>query len=125
MVVDYLGDNDMKVTALASGADIARVIGQQMIDLLILDLKMPGQNGMDIARRIRAESNMPIIMLTGCGRLPDEAVFAARTAGAHSRPVAQVARQRNGGGWVGENTRLPLRRLGIECPGTAPQVTAG
>src|SRR5688572_31800630 len=35
MVVDYLGDNEMKVTALASGGDIARVTGQQMIDLLI------------------------------------------------------------------------------------------
>jgi len=66
MVADYLGDNDMKVTALASGNDIARVTGQQMIDLLILDLKMPGENGMEIARRIRAESSMPIIMLTGC-----------------------------------------------------------
>ncbi len=66
MVVDYLGDNEIKVTALASGADIARVTGQQMIDLLILDLKLPGESGMDIARRIRADSNMPIIMLTGC-----------------------------------------------------------
>ena len=66
MVVDYLGDNEMQVTALASGNDIARVTAQKMIDLLILDLKLPGENGMDIARRIRADSNMPIIMLTGC-----------------------------------------------------------
>src|SRR5688572_19419393 len=66
MVVDYLGDNDMRVTALANGGDIARVTGQQMIDLLILDLRLPGENGMEIARRIRAESSMPIIMLTGC-----------------------------------------------------------
>jgi DNA-binding response OmpR family regulator len=62
-----------------------------MIDLLILDLKLPGENGMEIARRIRAESSMPIIMLTdarrkrsghgagaGRGRLPDETLFAAR-----------------------------------------------
>jgi DNA-binding response OmpR family regulator len=66
MVVDYLGDNEIQVTALASGSDIARVTGQKMIDLLILDLKLPGENGMDIARRVRADSNMPIIMLTGC-----------------------------------------------------------
>jgi two-component system, OmpR family, response regulator len=66
MVVDYLGDNEIKVTALASGAAIASVTAQQMIDLLILDLKLPGESGMDIARRIRADSNMPIIMLTGC-----------------------------------------------------------
>ncbi len=66
MVADYLGDNEMQVTALANGGDIARVTGQQTIDLLVLDLKLPGENGMDIARRIRADSNMPIIMLTGC-----------------------------------------------------------
>src|SRR4029077_4704339 len=34
-------------------------------DLLILDLKLPGEDGLEIARRIRADSNMPIIMLTG------------------------------------------------------------
>jgi len=66
MVVDYLGDNEIQVTALANGSAIASVTGRETIDLLILDLKLPGENGMDIARRIRADSNMPIIMLTGC-----------------------------------------------------------
>jgi DNA-binding response OmpR family regulator len=66
MVVDYLGDNEIQVTALSSGREIARVTGQTMIDLLILDLRLPGENGMDIARRVRTDSNMPIIMLTGC-----------------------------------------------------------
>jgi DNA-binding response OmpR family regulator len=65
MVVDYLGDNEIQVTALASGREIADVTAREMIDLLILDLRLPGEDGMDIARRIRADSNMPIIMLTG------------------------------------------------------------
>jgi len=65
MVVDYLGDNEIHVTALASGREIADVTAREMVDLLILDLKLPGEDGMDIARRIRADSNMPIIMLTG------------------------------------------------------------
>ena len=65
MIVDYLGDNEIQVTALASGREIADVTAREMIDLLILDLKLPGEDGMDIARRIRADSNMPIIMLTG------------------------------------------------------------
>ena len=65
MVVDYLGDNEIQVTALASGREIADVTARETIDLLILDLKLPGEDGMDIARRIRADSNMPIIMLTG------------------------------------------------------------
>ena len=64
MVADYLGDNEIQVTALASGREIPHVIAREMIDLLILDLKLPGEDGLDIARRIRADSNMPIIMLT-------------------------------------------------------------
>ena len=65
MIVDYLGDNEIQVTAVASGREIADVTARTMIDLLILDLKLPGEHGLDIARRIRADSNMPIIMLTG------------------------------------------------------------
>src|SRR5262245_19929176 len=64
-IVNYLGDYEMRVTALASGREIDDVTAREMIDLLILDLKLPGEDGMDIARRIRAASSMPIIMLTG------------------------------------------------------------
>src|SRR5215831_1348650 len=64
-IVNYLGDYEIQVTALASGREIADVVAREMIDLLILDLKLPGEDGIDIARRIRADSNMPIIMLTG------------------------------------------------------------
>src|SRR4030095_4114698 len=64
-IVNYLGDYEMRVTALASGREITDVTAREMIDLLILDLKLPGEDGMEIARRIRAQSNMPIIMLTG------------------------------------------------------------
>ena len=64
MVVDYLGDNEIHVTALERGSEIADVTAREVIDLLILDLKLPGEDGIEIARRIRADSNMPIIMLT-------------------------------------------------------------
>ena len=66
MVADYLTRNEIQVTAVASGREIAGVTGRQTIDLLILDLKLPGEDGIDIARRLRAESGLPIIMLTGC-----------------------------------------------------------
>jgi DNA-binding response OmpR family regulator len=64
MVRDYLVDYEMQVTALASGRDIADVTAHEVIDLIILDLRLPGEDGMEIARRIRAESDVPIIMLT-------------------------------------------------------------
>src|SRR5258706_13158606 len=65
VICDYLGDNDIRVTALASGREIADVMTREVIDLLVLDWRMPGEDGLAIARRLRAESKVPIIMLTG------------------------------------------------------------
>ena len=66
MIVDYLGDNDIRVTALSSGQQIAEVMARDTIDLLVLDLRLPGEDGMQIARKLREESaGLPIIMLTG------------------------------------------------------------
>jgi two-component system OmpR family response regulator len=65
MIADYLGDNDIQVTTLASGQAIAEVMARHTIDLLILDLKLPGEDGMQIARNLRVESDVPIIILTG------------------------------------------------------------
>ncbi len=65
MIADYLGDNDIQVTAVGSGKEIAEVMARHTIDLLILDLKLPGEDGMQIARHLRTESDVPIIMLTG------------------------------------------------------------
>jgi two-component system, OmpR family, response regulator len=65
MIADYLGDNDIRVTAIASGRGIADLMARHTIDLIVLDLKLPGEDGMHIARELRAESNVPIIMLTG------------------------------------------------------------
>jgi DNA-binding response OmpR family regulator len=65
MIVDYLGDNDMRVTALASGREVRETMVRETIDLVVLDLRLPGEDGMEIARRLRGDSGIPIIMLTG------------------------------------------------------------
>jgi two-component system, OmpR family, response regulator len=66
MIADYLGENDMRVTAVESGKQIAAVMARDTIDLLVLDLRLPGEDGMLIARKLREESEgLPIIMLTG------------------------------------------------------------
>ena len=65
MIADYLGDNEIQVTTLDNGRDVVDVIEHQTIDLLILDLKLPGEDGMQIARRLRERWDLPIIMLTG------------------------------------------------------------
>jgi two-component system, OmpR family, response regulator len=65
MIADYLGDNDIDVTVAGTGRDMAQALARDTVDLVILDLKLPGEDGMQIARELRAESDIPIIMLTG------------------------------------------------------------
>jgi DNA-binding response OmpR family regulator len=65
LIADYLTDNDVRITTLASGREIADVMARETIDLVILDLRLPGEDGMQIARKLREESDLPIIMLTG------------------------------------------------------------
>lgn len=65
MIADYLGDNDMQVSTLPGGQAVRDVMERNTVDLLILDLKLPGEDGMQIARELRVDSDIPIIMLTG------------------------------------------------------------
>jgi two-component system OmpR family response regulator len=65
MVAEYLGQNDVRVTAVASGAELDAAMARETVDLVILDLRLPGEDGMQIARRLREESGIPILMLTG------------------------------------------------------------
>ena len=65
LVADYLGGNDLRVTAVATGAEMAQVLGQHAIDLVMLDLRLAGEDGMELARKVREEGATPIIIVTG------------------------------------------------------------
>jgi two-component system, OmpR family, response regulator len=65
LVSDYLGNNDFRVTTVAGGAEMREVLKDQVVDLLVLDLGLRGEDGMSIARRMRDESEIPMVMLTG------------------------------------------------------------
>lgn len=65
LICDYLGDYDYKVTAVADSREMLDVMAKETVDLLIVDLKLPGEDGMQITRKLRDESDLPIIMLTG------------------------------------------------------------
>jgi two-component system OmpR family response regulator len=62
---DYLGLHDFRVTAVADGRAMQEVLGREVVDLLVLDLRLQAEDGMGLARRLREESAIPIIMLTG------------------------------------------------------------
>jgi len=65
LVAEYLSRNDMRVTAGASGREMFEVLEREAIDLVLLDLKLPGEDGMQLARVLRERANVPIVLLTG------------------------------------------------------------
>ena len=66
LVQDYLSDNDLRVTVVASGRELDAVMARETVDLVLLDLRLqPGEDGLQIARRLREGSEIPILMLTG------------------------------------------------------------
>jgi DNA-binding response OmpR family regulator len=65
VIADYLAQNELRVTTVADGRSMQAVLAEEVVDLIVLDLKLRGEDGMTLARRLRDESSIPIIMLTG------------------------------------------------------------
>jgi DNA-binding response OmpR family regulator len=65
LVDDYLGQNDFRVSGAAGGAELLAALRAQVIDLVLLDLRLRGEDGMQLLRQLRAESQIPVIILTG------------------------------------------------------------
>lgn len=65
LVSEYLGKNDMRVSAGCSGSELFEIIEREPIDLVLLDLKLPGEDGMQLAGRLRERATIPIVLLTG------------------------------------------------------------
>jgi two-component system, OmpR family, response regulator len=65
LIAEYLTQNELRVTTVANGKDLAAIIAQESIDLVVLDLRLPGEDGMQIAQKLRGQSLIPILILTG------------------------------------------------------------
>ncbi|MDZ3992174.1 response regulator [Pseudomonas sp. Teo4] len=64
LVADYLRAGGYSVDHLADGLEVIPAIRLRQYDLLLLDLMLPGRNGLDICRELRGFSHMPLIMMT-------------------------------------------------------------
>jgi DNA-binding response OmpR family regulator len=74
MVADYLGEAGFRVTAAPSGIEAQRLLKREGFDAVILDLMLPDMDGLDLCRHIRAQSAIPVLMLTARGDPLDRVV---------------------------------------------------
>jgi DNA-binding response OmpR family regulator len=65
LLAEYLGENDLRVTAAADSAEMHAALAEHAIDLVVLDLRLGSEDGMLLARKLREESAIPIIIVTG------------------------------------------------------------
>lgn len=64
LVSRYLADNGFRVDVAANAAEARALLASLAYDLLILDVMMPGENGLDLLKSLRASMDVPILMLT-------------------------------------------------------------
>ena len=74
LIVEYLGRNGFQVCAAHSGSDLDTCLATRGAGLIVLDVNMPGEDGFSIARRLRATSAVPILMLTSACDVVDRVV---------------------------------------------------
>src|SRR5450830_1649133 len=64
LLADYLEANGYRALAAADGTAMWKVLDEARPDLLVLDLNLPGDDGLTLCRKLRANSSLPVIMLT-------------------------------------------------------------
>ncbi|PPQ30928.1 DNA-binding response regulator [Rhodopila globiformis] len=74
MMVSFMTDHGFDVSAARSGRDLDKVMSGGKIDCVILDVGLPGEDGLSICKRLRGKSSVPIIMVTARGTETDRIV---------------------------------------------------
>jgi two-component system, OmpR family, response regulator len=72
LVSRFLKKEGYRVSEAPNGREMKKILSNSQIDLILLDLMLPGEDGLTLCRDIRADSNIPIIMLTAKGEEIDK-----------------------------------------------------
>lgn len=144
MLADYLSSSGFQVRTAATGSTGLQEIARRPPDAVILDVMLPDLDGFEICRRIRAGSNLPVLMLTARGDETDRIVgleigaddylpkpFSPRELAARLKAILRRTQSRRGGSDdVLRFGRLEIDRSrrvveldGRECPLTGYQFT--
>jgi len=74
LVREYLSDEGFRVSTANDGAGLRDAMARETVDLVILDLVLRGEDGLQLARELRSQSDIGIIMLTGRGETVDRII---------------------------------------------------
>jgi two-component system, OmpR family, response regulator len=67
LIARYLRDRSCSVATASNGREMDRYLAEHSLDLIVLDLMLPGEDGLSLCRRLRTDSAVPIIILTAKG----------------------------------------------------------
>src|ERR1700761_5368878 len=125
LVREYLSDEGFRVSTANDGAGMREAIARESVDLVILDLVLRGEDGLQLARELRGGSDIGIIMLTGRGETVDRIIglemgaddylskpFHLREWLARVRSVLRGGGGRGGGGGERPPARSRIRFTG-------------
>ena len=65
LIANYLTNHGFRVSTAADGEDMAGIIAEDMVDLVVLDLKLAEEDGLQLVNELRTRSDLPIIVITG------------------------------------------------------------
>ncbi len=74
LLADYLQANGFDALTAQDGTEMARQLAEHRVDLVVLDWNMPGEDGLSLCRKLRANSSIPIVMLTARGEPVDRII---------------------------------------------------
>jgi len=74
LLARFLDKHGLRVSTAADGRDMKQALVDWNIDLIVLDLMLPGEDGLTLCRNLRAKSAMPVIMLTAMGEETDRII---------------------------------------------------
>src|SRR3954463_11042812 len=74
LLVEFLGQNGVDAVLARDGGEALQLLGAQKFDILLVDLMLPGMDGLTLSRKIRERWNTPLIMVTARGDDADKIV---------------------------------------------------